>query len=80
MVGTTEVVLYTFNFADLGAIGTRHMLIYPGAFFTAPVDALTTDGYSVDPVNGVIPRVFRIRVTHADANSITYSVVCSLIN
>lgn len=79
LVGTTEVVLYTFNFADLAAIGTRHMLVYPGAFFTAPVDGLTTEGYSVDPVNGTVPRTFRIRVTHLDGNSITYSVTCQMI-
>jgi len=71
LVGTTEVVLYSFDIVDLGAIGTRHLLVYPGAASAA--------SWSVAPLQGPVPRTFRIRATHLDANSITYSIVCSMI-
>ena len=50
------------------AVGTTVLRIYPGLTASANVIA-----------NDIVPSKFRILMTHADADSITYSVAVSLV-
>jgi len=49
------------------AVGTTILKVYPGTTVTANVSAAD-----------ILPRTFRIKAVHADGDSITYSVSCSL--
>lgn len=60
------------------ATGTTVMRVYPGL-----TDQTDPDGAGFDAVpnvaNDVLPAIWRLITTHADADSLTYSVGCCLI-
>lgn len=57
-----------FTGAAVTTVSTNTYVVYPGVTETANVDAAVP-----------VPRTFRITVTHADADSATYSVGYSTI-
>lgn len=55
--------------AAITTVGTTVLRVYPGISSTANLSA-----------SDVLPKKYRVKVTHADADSITYSVGASLVN
>ena len=55
--------------AAVATVSTTTYVVYPGITETANVD-----------VSAPVPKTFRIRVTHADADSATYSVGYSTVS
>ncbi len=64
--GTTWVD-YLVVTAGLAATGTTSYLLYPGILASA-------DGAVTESWNLPLPRLWRVVATHADADSITYSI------
>jgi len=54
--------------AAITATGTTYLSVYPGITAAANVSA-----------SDILPRVWRVRAVHADADSITYSVAANLV-
>ena len=54
------------------ATGTHTYIVYPGADTTAREDVVEASGWPIG-------RTWRVTVTHADADSITYSVAASYV-
>lgn len=70
-VGSSYVTIYQFTSLAISTTGQRAFLIYPGA--------ASAGSWTAAPLQGVIPRNWRLTVDHNDANSITYDVVASYI-
>lgn len=68
--GTWETI-YSFGTLGINAQATHALCVYPGAASAA--------GWLSAPLQGPLPRRFRIAFTHADGNSITYSVRADLL-
>jgi len=58
--------------AAVTAVGTHTYIVYPGADTTAREDVVEVSGWPIG-------RTWRITVTHADSDSITYSVAASYV-
>jgi hypothetical protein len=66
LIGTSWKTIYAFTSLTLNVIGQSAFCIYPGAASAA--------SWTAAPLQGPVPRHLRVTTTHADANSITYSV------
>jgi hypothetical protein len=62
----TYTTIYSFAALTMSAVGQYHFCIYPGA--------ASAGAWKAAPLQGPIPRHFRVITTHTDAVSITYSV------
>lgn len=67
----TWTTLYSFGTLSIGSTGTHALCVYPGAASAA--------SWKSAPLQGPLPRRFRVAVTNADSNSITYSVRADLL-
>lgn len=69
--GTTWIDYFVVA-AALTATGNVSYLLYPGVLATA-------DGAVTESVNLPLPRLWRVVVTHGNANSATYSVMAQYL-
>jgi hypothetical protein len=66
-IGANYKTIYAFTgLTTLNAVGQFAFCIYPGA--------ASAGSWQAAPIQGPMPRHFRVTTTHADANSTTYSV------
>ena len=72
-IGSNYVTVYSFGTLTINAAGQHAFLVYPGA--------ATAGSWKAAPVQGIIPRNWRLQVDHAnETDSITYSIVaCYLV-
>lgn len=70
-VGSGYVTIYSFTSLTINTVGQYPFLIYPFA--------VTAGTWKATPIQGVVPRNWRLNVDHASADSITYSVVASYL-
>jgi len=70
-VGASWQTVYTFGSLTCATTGMRTFCIHPGAASAA--------SWTAAPLQGPLPRRFRIVVTHDDADSITYSLRADLV-
>jgi hypothetical protein len=66
LICTSWKTVYAFTGLTLNSISQAAFCIYPGA--------ASAGSWQAAPLQGPIPRHFRVTTTHADANSTTYSV------
>lgn len=84
--GPSNLVIYAgHSFADLPvtpitATGVYGYLIHPAAAVYNPAAPLPTSGYVVWSSPYALPRRWAMRVSHATADSVTYSVEYALLN
>jgi len=72
-IGSNYVTVYSFGTLTINATGQHAFLVYPGA--------ATAGSWKMAPVQGIIPKNWRIQIDHAnETDSITYSIVaCYLV-
>ena len=72
-IGSSYLTVLAFATLAIASTGVRAFLIYPGA--------ASAGSWTAAPLQGAVPRNWRIQVDHAnETDSITYSVVASYIN
>jgi hypothetical protein len=70
-VGATWKVVYTWGSLSIADVSQSTFCVYPGAASAA--------SWTAAPLQGPLPRRFRVTVTHDDADSITYSLRADLV-
>ena len=70
-VGDAWHPIYTFGSLTIATTGVRAFCIHPGAASAA--------SWTAAPLQGPLPRSFRVAVTHDDDDSITYSLRAELL-
>lgn len=63
--------IYTFSALGIATATTFALLLFPGA--------ASAGNWTVAPQQGVLPRHWRLKLTHDNANSITYRVQASYV-
>lgn len=70
-IGSNYLTIYTFT-ATISGTGQYSFMVYPGVQPSAGT-------FATNPINGVLPRTWRLSVDHNDATSVTYSVTAVYI-
>jgi hypothetical protein len=70
-VGSVWHTLYSFGSLTCGTTGVRAFCVHPGAASAA--------SWTAAPLQGPLPRSFRVSVTHDDVDAITYSLRAEML-